>query len=364
MMQKKALIVTFHCVPNYGAALQTYGLYWFLKKIFQDVEVLDYRPSSLTGDYKYISTHSLRSFVATLWSLPTFWRKRRRFANFVGRMSLSATVCHSSAEIKETDAQYCFVGSDQIWNPDITKSFDEVYFGKIPHKGALTVISYAASLGKDTFTSSELAQMFSLLKGVSSISVREDSAKVLLEDKLGVQACVVLDPTLLVGTPCYKDFVVDPNRDDYLFIYALSQNTTEQARAVARKIANAKGLQIVEVSGGRKRLKRTSHKVIYDASPAEFLSLLANAKYVVTDSFHGTAFSLLFHRQFTTIPHKTRGGRMVSLLTLAGLKHRLTEQPSQEIIEETIDWSAVDSRLEIARKQSEDFILKSINKSV
>lgn len=362
MINKKALIVTFHCCPNYGAILQTYGLYQFLKNIFKEVEVLNYQPKSLMDEYKNINTYSLNSIVASVWALPSFLRKKKRFSKFIQRINLSSSLYSDSNQIENTSAQYCFVGSDQIWNPEITKGFDKVYFGKIAHKKTYKVISYAASFGKSEFTNNELKLLKSLLSGVDVVSVREEGAKRLLDTRLNIQSQVVLDPTLLAGCACFRPFVHNvSNAGDYLFVYTLDQKPETVIRPLARKIANRQNLKIIEINGNRKALRLVEHQVIYDAGPIEFLTYLANAKYVVTDSFHGTAFSLLFHRNFITVPHKTRGSRMISLLSMVNLLNRVCSDSFDVDLDSPIDWLAVDKSLSVAREQSESFIIRAVN---
>lgn len=360
MIREKAIIITFHCCPNYGAVLQTYGLYQYLKSIFQEVEVLDYRPSSLMNEYKYINTYSLGSIVVSIWSLFPFLKKRMRFSAFLRHINMSRNTILCVNDIKQIDAKYCFVGSDQIWNPEITHGFDKVYFGGIPHSDPFFIISYGASLGKGMFSQEEKIQLKQLLQGISAMSVRESSAKDMIEKDFKINADVVLDPTLLAGRFVFDKFVINKQKEEYLFIYTLSQNPNEVVRPLAQQIANEKRLRIIEISGNRKGFNKVTHKVIYDAGPVEFLSILANAKYVVTDSFHGTAFSLLFHRQFLTIPHRTRGGRMISLLSIVGLEHRLAALDNVHQMDMPIDWTDVDKRLDSARKRSAEFIMKSI----
>ena len=364
MIKKKAIIITFHCCPNYGAVLQTYGLYQYLRTLFQDVEVLDYRPKNLMKEYDYVNTYSLCSTVVSFWSLYDYWKKRRKFSDFLKNMKMSGMSYHTNEKLPITEAQYCFVGSDQIWNPDITHGFDKVYFGYIPHKEPFCVISYAASFGKANFTVEETYALKHLMSNVKYVSVREKTAKFVLEKSLGIKADVVLDPTLLAGKNYFDRFVQKGRSEDYIFVYTLNNKPENVIRPIARKISKEKKLEIIEINGNRKWLEHAGHKVIYDAGPEEFLTLLASAKYVVTDSFHGTAFSVLFHRNFVTIPHKTRGGRMVSLLSTIGLDHRLSARVTTDVIDEEVDWYAVDRRLDLARRQSEEFIIKSINNKI
>ena len=140
-MDKKASILTFHCVPNYGAVLQTYAMQEYLKKHYDRVEVVDYRPESLLAEYRYLNFYSIYSLGATLWSLLPFWRKCRKFRAFEKKYLNLA-----SSEKVSTDL--LILGSDHIWNPQITKGLDPVYFGQLACEEKPVVVSYAASVGK------------------------------------------------------------------------------------------------------------------------------------------------------------------------------------------------------------------------
>ena len=188
--------------------------------------------------------------------------------------------------------------------------------------------------------------------------MREEEAQELVEKTTGVKSSVVLDPTILVGAECFQKLVHEVDETNYVFVYRLRGDA--ETMQVANEVAKKKGLKIIEVSGLRKGLKINNHKIIYSAGVEDFLSLLYHADYVVTDSFHGTAFSILFHKSFITIPHKTRGGRMKTLLGKANLLDRMTTYVNDYLLNSTIEWEKVDSNLEIARKHSQDYIRFSI----
>ena len=358
MIDKKALITTFHCCPNYGAVLQAYGLQEYLASLFSDVQILDYRPLSLVGQYKYINTYSLASILMSLWSLPSFYRKKRAFKRFEKNLHITTESFDHKVDITQQAFDYCFLGSDQIWNPEITDGFDSVYFGDVPFPIGVKKIAYAASIGKSFFTEEETVQFKALTARIDEISMREEEAKDLVKKVTGRTAAVVVDPTILSGCDCFKKFIHKVRYSHYIFVYTLRSDSG--AIEVANQIATSKGLQIVQVSGVRKGLHFPKHKVIYDAGVEDFLSLIYHADYVVTDSFHGTAFSILFHKGFITIPHKTRGGRMVSLLSKAGLLSRLSHQLTDELLRETIDWFDVDKRIDQVREESKNFLKSAI----
>lgn len=356
MIDKIAHIVTFHCVPNYGAVLQTYGLQEYLKTLFKEVRVLDYRPKSILKEYKNVNYHSIGSIVYSVWSLIPFILKKREFAKFEKRLQLSCTTGKIADDFSSIKSDYLFCGSDQIWNPNVTQGFDPVFFGAFKTNSRPKIISYAASLGKNVFSKQEILQMETLLEHVDIISVREKDAQDLLAKELNINATVVADPTILAGSKVFKPLVKDVNYKKFLFVYTLTNNP--KTLQVAKEVAKKKNLQIVQVNGNRKPLHKPKHVIINNAGPEDFLSLLFHSDFVVTDSFHGTVFSNLFHVPYITIPHKTRGGRMVNLLTELDMLGRLTDKP--DVSEIPIDWTTVDNNLERIQKESIEFINNSL----
>ena len=356
MIDKIAYIITFHCVPNYGAVLQTYGLQEYLKTVIKEVRVLDYRPETLINEYKNINCYSIGSIVMSLYSLIPFLAKKRAFSEFEKRLQLSSVTGKQVKDFISIHSDYLFCGSDQIWNTNVTHGFDPVYFGAFPMSGNPKVISYAASFGKNNFSKSELDELQNLLEHVDVISVREKNAQEFLLKEFNLNSTAVADPTILAGVDVFKSLVRDVKYKKYIFVYNLTNNPL--TIQIAKQVAEKKKLQVVQVNGNRRPLRNSGCIMINDAGPEEFLSLLFHSDFVVTDSFHGTVFSNLFHVPYITIPHKTRGSRMVNLLTEIEMLDRLTE--TSDICESFINWSVVDNNLQRMRKKSVDFINKAI----
>ena len=165
-MKKKTAIITFHCVPNYGAVLQAYALQTKLKEVSSEAGIVDYRPSRLTAEYKDISFYSIFSVAGSLWSLNSFRKKKKKFAQFENEY-LDLIPCderNGTVILKDATPDIVFLGSDQIWNPDITHGFDRVYFGDIIVNAPFRAASYAASIGKKNFTEEEKTQYQEIIK--------------------------------------------------------------------------------------------------------------------------------------------------------------------------------------------------------
>lgn len=357
MPNKKVLIITFQCCPNYGAMLQAYALQEYLKTLSLDVEILDYRPKSLTKQYVYINTYSLASIIMSIWSLASYYRKRRAFKRFEQYLNLTGKTYYSKNNIDMQYIDYCFLGSDQIWNPEITSGFDPVYFGNVNLSDSSKIIAYAASIGKKSFTSEEVGKFKTLITKIHRIAMREDEAQDLVLRTTGKKTSLVVDPTILAGVECFRKFINKVKFSKYVLVYRLSSDL--KIIDVANEVANRKGLKVIEISGLRKGIRNPKHKVIYDAGVEDYLSLLFYADYVVTDSFHGTVFSVLFHKQFITIPHKTRGGRMKSLLSKVNLLDRISSKVTDDLLDKIENWNDVDMRLDEERAFSQTYIKNS-----
>ena len=356
-MKKKARIITFHCVPNYGAVLQAYALSTVLKKYFDDVKIIDYRPLILLDEYAVINTFSAKSILYSLFSARQFKKKLNKFQSFRDKY-LDLTNQLDAVSDSNCDGEDVFLGSDQIWNANITGGLDEVYFGILKNVHFDRCISYAASVGKSTLTELEQNMMKKYLENIDCISVRENEAKELLADYTSKTIEVVLDPTLLLTKNEWEKLVVHTKKIKYVLFYSL--NGYDEAEILAKKTARYFNLPLIEISGGRKSLIKKNHEVIYTAGPIELISLIHDADFVVTDSFHGTVFSILFERSFVTFPHKTRGGRIKNILDKTNLNRRLTTCFNKTIVNEKIDWVSVNERLIAERNNSIKFIEQSL----
>ena len=219
-MNKKYNILTFHCVPNYGAVLQAYGMQEYLKKYTEDVSIIDYRPNYLLKEYKYINTYSLKSVAFSFLSLFSYGIKRKKFDKFISEgFSLTEKMYNSNRELSELKPDYLFLGSDQIWNPQITNGFDPAFFGELNTVNHPVVISYAASLGKGSFSSDEKEELKSLVSGLDYVSVREEEAKNILGELTSKDIEVVCDPTILAGRECFDKFIKPVKHKKYLLFY-------------------------------------------------------------------------------------------------------------------------------------------------
>ena len=357
-------ILTFHCAHNYGAVLQCYALQETLKDMGHDVEVIDYRPEYLLAPYRIFDYHRL--FPAKTMQLIKnlgrefliFNRRRKRYKAFNDFIS---TRLNLSGQIQGNDIPSKYdiyiMGSDQIWNPKITKGFDPVYFGEfLFDKGEKKYISYAASMEVNSLNEDEKSFYKKSLANFDSISVRESQLAALLQPLTDKKIEFVLDPTLLADINIWNKIAESPNINvKYVLVYQVRIN--DNALRIANEIAKKNGAIVINIlTYCTPYLNR--HKLQCE-SPERFLGLIKNAFCVVTTSFHGTAFSIIFNRPFYSISIGSYDTRVMSLLRNVGLEKRLVPKDSSPNFSE-IDYSDVNINVFKLRNKSKDFLIKAI----
>lgn len=329
-------ILTYHRAENYGALLQAYALRTYLAGVGHDVDFVDYWPDYHRRFFELFSWRKFREsslkgkMVLLYYTL--FWHqaRRRRQKNLQAFMheelGLPLEARYHSDQDVVKDFDMVFYGSDQIWRHQRMPShpgFDYWYFGS--DNVQARKIAYAASMGTIDVKKDEKEVLRRHLLGFEAISVREDSLKEWLTS-LGIQAQMVCDPVFLLGKEAWRRLANKASKQPAYQHYILIYNLLGQTSTIhfAERLSKEKNLPIVEVNkkyvpftGGR-RYCRTA-RVEY------FLSLLAHADYVVSNSFHGVALSLIFQKQFFAVGMGSRAGRVTSLLNSLRIPGRHTD---------------------------------------
>ena len=325
-------ILTFHAVINYGAVLQAYGLQTFLARMGHEVEIINFMPDEVYAYYDYhifSKPLSLRSVVAKTLRRQRAEIEFKAFEDFRGNWLSLTRRCNTTTELAAVcsyfDAVIC--GSDQIWNPMANGNrMNDYYLGTVPH--SVRKIAYAASFGNVKVIDGREDEVAKLLTSFMGISVREEEAVAKIACLSDVPVQRVIDPSMLLSREDYRRVELrSSSKGGYILTYKLNENKSMDA-AVARA---SKFLGLPIVSLGRKLSKSTFKK---DIGPGEFLGLYADATCVITNSFHGTAFSLLYGKPFLTFGNGAYNSRMETLLGIAQQEERLcADCPSVEKIE-------------------------------
>jgi hypothetical protein len=364
---KKIGVLTFHRSLNYGAVFQTYALNKILNNKGYIAEVIDYYSHDVYSfDYKGIFEFEENEknylkplkIVKRLIMLPKTTKKASRFKKFVNNNIKLSTRVNNKKELKLLSEQYdCLItGSDQVWNAKITKEDSNVY--NLSYFDNKNKISYSASIGEDNPGKDVIKKLKEEIKDYSFISVREESLKKHLNIS---KAEVVLDPTLLLKKEDWLAIAKEkPIKEKYIFVYMLEVN--KSIINTVNFLSNKLNMGVVTIGSDYK----FERELLNDSkvSPEEFLSLMNNAAYVVTNSFHGVCLSIVLNKQFGTILHKTRGSRQRDLLKKLFLDDRIIDdyKKSYAIINNKINYKNVESCLQKERERSLEFLLRSLGK--
>ena len=329
-------ILTYHRAENYGALLQAFALRTYLAGLGHDVDFVDYWPDYHHRFFELFSWRKFREsnikgkMVLLYYTL--FWhqaRKRRQqnlqaFMHEELGLSLEARYHNDHDVVKEFDV--VFYGSDQIWRRQRMPShpgFDFWYFGS--DNVQARKIAYAASMGSIDVKEDEKEVLRRHLQGFEAISVREESLKEWLTS-LSIQSQIVCDPVFLLGKEVWLSLADKASEQPAYQHYILVYNLLGQTSTVkfAERLSKEKNLPIVEVN--KKYVPFTSSRRYCRTARVEyFLSLLAHADYVVSNSFHGVALSVIFQKQFFAVGMGQRAGRVTSLLSSLNIPERYTD---------------------------------------
>lgn len=381
-MQKKIGIITILRVNNYGAELQAFALQHKLQLMGYDAEIIDYlfykhprhkKTRASRPIFHFSLKKRLSEFLYPLFSKIKSWRSlevnRRREQKFIAfheKYTKCSPEYRSVEELNHSVANYdvYMVGSDQVWNPGIYSSIAPYFLTFAP--ASAKRVSYASSFGVSVLPDTARTYYRDCLQKFAHIGVREMQAVELVKQLTGKSAQCVLDPTLLLDRDEWMQVaepVSLPFAGEYILIYDLRDSL--YMTNLAMYYAELLNRKVVRICNTAPIHNRTDIVDVYEAGPSEFLYLFANASLVLTNSFHGTAFSINFNKNFYTVvsAHKDNNSRQQSLLALLGLENRiLREGAIYPMVEDIfIDYMEPNKKLKAERTLSEQFINNAIN---
>lgn len=355
----KICTITCHDVYNVGASLQAYALQTYLKALGHDVRIIDYKPDYLSGHYrldvvanpKYDKPLVRQAYL--LAKLPGRLRilpRKKAFDEFTAKY-LTLTKRYASDEelsAEPPEADVYFAGSDQIWNPLFQNGKDPAFYLNFVRQGVRA--SYAASFAVDEFPQELRAVTAKYLSKFDNIAVREASGLAVLKS-LGIEnAQTVLDPVFLLDKAHWEAMAkLPPNAEKpYLLVYDFDNSPA--VRAQAEKIAAERELKIYSIFD-----LPYAERCFELCGPEEFLGLVRQADFVLSNSFHATAFSVIFEREFAVVERTEKiNTRMRDFTALLGIPERML-RPGNTVPPE-IDWNGVHSRLEAEIARSKAYI--------
>ena len=359
---KKVKMLTFHNVENYGANLQAYALKEKIKELGADASFVNYQNEHVLKEYRLIKTKSLKAILASIWNLKRNINRKNNFTKFCNKYLDGTTKKYYTADEIGNDSkkdEIYIAGSDQIFNPNITNGVSDVYtlnFGK----NNIKRVAYAASVGDDS-TLDEYAKDFKeKLKKIDAVSVREASIAGKLSEVIGKDVKTVLDPTLLLEKEKWDKLIEENKVHDlkdqkYILVYILFKDP--EVEKIVNYLSEKTGLKVIHFRRKSKKMKELMS--YYEKGPADFLNVFKNAEYIVTNSFHGLIFSIMFERKFFALMPKERAGRLKDLMKLTGLEKRSVaglEDVKKLDIDEEIDFKQAKANIEEKKKESIEYL--------
>lgn len=333
---------------NYGGVLQQYALSKYLESLGHNVIILNRQPNN-GGAFKRAILHCLKHVgVKRFQTSGTTEGNINRFIN--SKFTISKPLYSGSSLSKECNKEHLnavIYGSDQIWRRAFELRYGLDYFGASTPL-SIRQIAYAPSFGLDVweYTVKETANIKETLSNFYAISSREESGVKLISDFLGLKASLVCDPTMLLEKEHYEKLTpYQSPQNSYCFVYWLGDKESMDS-VINDYINRGEKKEIIAINlRDRKELPGIE----------QWLGYIKNAEYVITDSFHGTVFAMLFKKQFEVHCNKSGGyGRIQTLLGQLGLTKKLSD------LQAPVDYSKVDDAVMAFRYHSQDYLIKAL----
>ncbi len=360
--------ITCHDVYNAGASLQAYALQTYLAELGHDVKIIDYKPDYLCGHYRLwggVSPKFDKPFLRTAYSvakLPSriirrLGKRKKEYDKFTHQYLNLTCKYRTNDELLASPpkADVYFAGSDQIWNTLFQNGKDPAFYLDFAPIGAIRA-SYAASFAVDRIADGWEKQVKKWLLNIDYISVREEQGLNILKG-LGIEnGQRVLDPVFLLNEVQWGDLAdkwENPLKRPYIFVYAF--NDDGSMAEFAQRMAKEKNLEVVSY------LKNENISTDFsNDGPIAFLSLIKNASVVVANSFHATAFSLIFEKDVYVFGRKEKvNSRMKDMMSLVGLSNRYMP----ETYAEEIDYTQVKEKISAMTEVSKEYIASVLSQA-
>lgn len=371
---KKVAILTFHYAHNYGAVLQALALKKYLEYMNLDVEIINYRNKKVDDVYKgklgwrprrkWLNprywTEILKQFKFIRYASFDWERRQKSFEEFISDVVIRRSKVVSFDELSDLKVDAFIVGSDQVWNKGITGGLDKGYL--LDFKTPARKVSYAASMGSWDFSHKEVMYLKRCLEDFDAVSVREQQIAWKLNEYSKKDIYTMIDPTLLLDAEAYADWETTEFLEKEKYVCAYFVTESRELMACAQKVADVMGIKLIELHC-YKRPEFEDHYQIAHIGPAQFLWYIKHAEFVVSNSFHGTAFSILYEKPFYAVYINGKNQRIQNLLAALELTHRHIETTDNIDIMDVVDYENVKILLEKQRKEAEKFLNVALGQS-
>ncbi|MEQ9969530.1 polysaccharide pyruvyl transferase family protein [Pectobacterium carotovorum] len=360
-MEKKIGIVTFHKAHNYGAVLQAYALKKIVSNMGGIVKFYNYNPQWLKEKYCKYPTYNDKGIYKIKRYIGYALDYKRRNKRYKGFDLFIENYLYDWDSSEVCSLTHIIVGSDQIWNPKITGGVDDICYGILPESNNAYCFSYAASAESLNLSPIEETSILKKIRTLRNVGVRESSLATWVNKRAqSTIATQNLDPTLLLTPSEWREIAKEKNiNEPYLLVYEnyKDENTIRIANDIAHKL-NLKVITITTSSSWR-----YGENTLSDTSPDEFIDLFSKASFVLTTSYHGCAFSIIFGVQFVALKVKNGvNNRTESLFNLLGIENNLVVSSEFNYDQyREINYQALNEKLKMRRAESLSFLRKTIN---
>ena len=321
----KVGVITFHSANNYGAVLQTWALQKVLRNYNIEAGVIHYHPDIIDRLYDPFKgrqglAREINKIKQSIVNKDSVIRYNK-YINFLKENFnlIGDYKTYDQLKSAKMNLDAYIVGSDQVWNDSHTGGYDPAYLLEFAKEGKKR-ISYAASIGRDYFNPKYLDDYKRGLQGLDFISIRERSLIKAVEELVDTPVEVVLDPTMLIEKKDYDEIKKSATiKERYILVYMIEGN--QMMVRFANRISRSLGIPLIQ----RRPAAKLDNELepFYTADTGEFLGLMENAEYVITNSFHGTVFSIIYNRPFISMLHSDTGSRTADLLHDLGMESHL-----------------------------------------
>lgn len=358
---KRIGILTIPRAENYGSVLVSYAVQKLIDEIDIDNEIVDYVSPFLVGRYplfKMRKNNGENMVVSAINGLLTYRMrkiKKKKFASFRRNLRFSSSQINKSSEIEQYKLIVC--GGDQIWNTRITHE-DTAFF--LDFCGSDTrKIAYSVSMGYSDRTRDEIEFYKKNIINFEEIGVREEDDVTFIQQIVGERCDVkcIIDPTLAIEKNIWKQFLTKRIiNEPYILVYSMKRD--EKIIEAAQGMGKRKKCKIYIIEEEWKKKNRDGFYTMAGMGPIDFLNLVFGAEFIVTNSFHGMAFSIIFEKQFRVSLFEGTEKRMLSLLRILGIKDAiLCEEINYNYL---IDYKKVNDTLKQQQEKAKLFLARAL----
>ena len=363
----KINIITLHRVFNYGSVFQAYATQKVIQNLGHDVKIIDYITEQRTIKRILFSfPENIKSGTVKRW-LYLFGKtfsiliKLSTFNSFINK-NIKLTkryITYNDLQNEPPIADIYVTGSDQVWNSKYNEGIDKGFFLDFTPESTKK-IAFVSSFGNTKLDYCEFEETKLLLSKYDALSVREDSANLILEGLGRKDGICLIDPTLQISKQDWRQISSKPLVKEKYLLLMLLYNEDNHATEYAQQIAKQKGLKVVKISWDLFKPKGIDILMTH-RRPQDFLSLFDNAEFIVTNSFHGLAFSINFNKQFVIIPRNEFNSRIESLLRLVHLDDRfLINGLDWDVVNKSIAYDEINDILDNEREKAKDFLKENL----